>query len=186
MSSLLGIITHYYYSLLRHYYVIITYQYVIITSLLRHYSSLLQVLLLPTITSLSRHYYVINTNSLLPIITSLLRHYYVIITSLLRHYYKWRKCVIMSSLLLINTFAVSIKISLLPIITIITYYYVFETEQLADAWLRIWLGLPRRRHAAARAPARRRPVPLAKSLFRVSHRHRRCFAGTVTVQAAAG
>ena len=39
----------------------------------------------------------------------------------------------MSSLLPIITFAVSIKIPSLPIITIFTYYYVFETEQLADA-----------------------------------------------------
>ena len=39
----------------------------------------------------------------------------------------------MSSLVPINTYAVSIKIPLFSIITIITYYYVFETEQLADA-----------------------------------------------------
>ena len=64
--------------------------------------------------------------------TSLLRHYYVIIKSLLRHHYKWRKCIIMSSLLPCNTYAVSIKILSVPIIIIITYYYVFETEQLAD------------------------------------------------------
>ena len=38
----------------------------------------------------------------------------------------------MHSLLRIITFAVSIIMSLLPIITIIAYYYVFETGQLAD------------------------------------------------------
>jgi hypothetical protein len=39
----------------------------------------------------------------------------------------------MSPLLRIITFAVSIIMSLLPIITIIAYYYyVFETGQLAD------------------------------------------------------
>ena len=40
----------------------------------------------------------------------------------------------MKSLLRIITFSVSIIMSLLPIITIITYYYVFETEQLADGY----------------------------------------------------
>ena len=38
----------------------------------------------------------------------------------------------MSPLLRIITFCVSIIMSLLRIITIITYYYVFETGQLAD------------------------------------------------------
>ena len=96
------------------------------------------------IMSLLRHYYkwrncvtissllLIITISLLPIITSLLHHYYVIITSLLRHYYKWRNCVIISLLFHIITLAVSIIVPLLPIITIITYYYMFETGQLAD------------------------------------------------------
>jgi hypothetical protein len=41
----------------------------------------------------------------------------------------------MSPLLRIITFAVSIIMSLLPIITIIVYYYVFETGQLADGLL---------------------------------------------------
>ena len=34
--------------------------------------------------------------------------------------------------ILLNTHAVSTKFLLLPIIAIITYYYVFETKQLAD------------------------------------------------------
>ena len=38
----------------------------------------------------------------------------------------------MSPLLRIITFCVSIIMSLLRVITIITYYYVFETGQLAD------------------------------------------------------
>ena len=38
----------------------------------------------------------------------------------------------MSLLLPIITLAVSIKMPLFPIITIITYYYVFEMGQLAD------------------------------------------------------
>ena len=42
------------------------------------------------------------------------------------------KCVIMSLLLPIITLAVSTIVPLLPIITIITYYYVFEAGHLAD------------------------------------------------------
>ena len=38
----------------------------------------------------------------------------------------------MTSLLPIMTLGVSFLIPLLPIITIITYYYVFESEQLAN------------------------------------------------------
>ena len=38
----------------------------------------------------------------------------------------------MGSLLPIITLGISVIISLLPIITIITHYYVFVTEQLAD------------------------------------------------------
>ena len=63
---------------------------------------------------------------------SLLRHYYAIITPLLRHYYIGQNCVIMGPLLRIITLCISIIMSLLRIITIITYYYVFETGQLAD------------------------------------------------------
>ena len=73
------------------------------------------------------HYYVVITSLLPRHVYILLRRYYVTITSLLRHYYKARNYVIMSSLLSIITFAVSIKIPLLPAITIIAYYYVFET-----------------------------------------------------------
>ena len=65
----------------------------------------------------------------------LLHHFYIIFTSSLRHYYKWQNCVIMSLLLPIITLAVSITIPSLPI-TIIAYYYVFETGQLADVrWI---------------------------------------------------
>ena len=153
-TSLLHIITFIITSLLRHYYVIgmpllcvitnpchyyvllqFLHYYVIITSLLHIITNPL----LPVITSLLRHYYVIITSlshslhiitkALLPVITSLLRHYYVVITSLLH----MAKCVIMSPLLSIITWCISIIMSLLGIITIITYYYVFETEQLADA-----------------------------------------------------
>ena len=63
---------------------------------------------------------------------SLLRHYYGIITSLLRHYYIGQNCVIMDPLLRIITLCISIIMTLLRIITIVTYYYVFETGQLAD------------------------------------------------------
>ena len=69
------------------------------------------------------HYYVI--------ITSLLHHYYVIITSLL---HKAKLCY-NESIITCSTLCVSIIMSLLRIITIITYYYVFETGQLADAYL---------------------------------------------------
>ena len=114
------IITLYYHfiisSILRHYYVNITYYYILITSFLRHYYVI--------ITSLLQNYYY-----LLFVIITLL---YVIITSLSRHYYKLRNCVLMSSLLPIITWAISIKVPLIPIITIITYHYVFEIEQLAD------------------------------------------------------
>ena len=103
---------------------------VIFTSFLRHFYVINTHSSLHIITSLLRQYYVINTSllliirkSLLPIITSLI----LIITSLLRHCYKWRYCVIMSLLLPIITLAVSIKIPLLHIIAIITYYYLFET-----------------------------------------------------------
>ena len=40
----------------------------------------------------------------------------------------------------IITLVVSFVIPLLPIITIITYYYVFETEQLADGTLAFTLS----------------------------------------------
>ena len=107
----------------------------VITSLLHIISNPL----LPVITSLLRHYYVIITSLLhiitnprLSIITSLLRHDYVIIRPLLRHYYIGQNCVIMGPLLRIITLCISIIMSLLRIITIITYYYVFETGQLAD------------------------------------------------------
>ena len=39
--------------------------------------------------------------------------------------------------------SVSIKIALLPIITIITYYYIFETEQLADEPAQGWGPRPK-------------------------------------------
>ena len=155
ITSLLLIITHYYDLIIKYYNVIITsllrHYYIIITSLFRNYYSLLQFhyfLFLRhyyvTITSLLRRYYVIIIHyySLLQFhYYLLLRHYYVIITSLLRHYYKWRNFVIMSLLLPIFTLAVSIIMPLLPIITIITYYYVFETGKLADDDLRHYLGL---------------------------------------------
>ena len=48
-------------------------------------------------------------------------------------HYTWLNCVIMSPLLRIITLCVSIIMSLLRIITIISYYYVFETGQRADA-----------------------------------------------------
>ena len=127
--------------------------YVIITSLLRHYYIIITSLLHIKYFILLLHYYVIITSLLhhfyyiiFYIFTSWLRHDYVMIMSLLRHYYKWRNCVTISSLLLIITLAVSIKIPLLPIITIITYYYLFETEQLADVSA---ARLPSCRQAAA-------------------------------------
>jgi hypothetical protein len=48
----------------------------------------------------------------------------------------------MSPLLHIITFAVSSIMSLLPIITIIVYYYIFETGQLADASVKGLQGAP--------------------------------------------
>ena len=47
----------------------------------------------------------------------------------------------MSPLLHIITLCVSIIMSLLRIITIITYYYVFETGQLADEGLGSGIGI---------------------------------------------
>ena len=81
---------HHYYT---HYYILLQIHYVIVTSLLRHYYILLQI-----------HYYL------------LLRPYYVIITSLLH----MAKLCLMSPLLRIITLCVSIRMSLLRIITIIT------------------------------------------------------------------
>ena len=107
--SLLRIITYYYKTIITYYYIIITSLLQIITVTVFCYYVLLQ-----------DHYYIllyfsINTHitSLLHIITySLLYHYYVIITSL--------------------SLVVFILIPLLPIITINTHYYQFETGQLAD------------------------------------------------------
>ena len=70
-------------------------------------------------------------------------HYHVIITSLLRHHYKWRNCTITSSLLLVITLDVSIIILISPIITVITYYYVFELGQHADDAQKR-MGIPRK------------------------------------------
>ena len=92
---------------------IMDHPYNIATSLLRHYYIHYYVLL-------QNHYYV------------LLRHYYVIVTSIITYYNKWGNYVTMGSLLHIITFVVSIILSLLPIFTIITYYYIFVTGQLAD------------------------------------------------------
>ena len=89
--------------------------------------------------SLLHHDYIIITsllchpyNFIITYFTSFLRHFYVIIRSLLGHIYKWRNCVIMSSLLPIITLVVSIIILFSPIITIITYYYIFETGQVGQ------------------------------------------------------
>ena len=46
----------------------------------------------------------------------------------------------MSSLLLIVTLGVSIINPFSPFITIVTYYYVFESEQLADDHINSRLG----------------------------------------------
>ena len=69
----------------------------------------------------------------------------------------------MSSLLPINTYAVFIQILLLPIISIITYYYIFETKQLADA-IRLRSPLHLRGaeadgHQQARASKSQSPAP---------------------------
>ena len=80
---------------------------------------------------------VIITNLLLAIITSLLRDCYCIFTSLLLHDYKINKTkrqnsVIMSQLLHIFTLVVSIIIFYYLLLPIITYFYVFESDQVAD------------------------------------------------------
>ena len=62
------------------------------------------------------------------ILTSFLHHYYIIITPLLQMAESCNNDLIFP----IITLGVPIVIPLLPIICIITYYYVFDSEQLAD------------------------------------------------------
>ena len=122
-KSLLHIITYF---LLPYYYVLLHiiikpllhHYYIIITSFLRLLSSVITCyykviitycyifVLLPFITSLIR---IITYPLFLTITYSLLRHHYIIITSSLRHHYKWRNCVIMTSLLPVVTLVVSIN-----------------------------------------------------------------------------
>ena len=117
-----------------------------ITSLLRHYYVIITISLLPIITSLLHHYYVIITSFLRHyyklrhyynfiityyyiIITSLLHNYNVIITSLLQTA-KWCNDESFITYYYIVCFHYN---AIITIITIITYYYVFETGQLANA-----------------------------------------------------
>ena len=92
--------------MINHYHIIITYYYI---SVVNHYCKFI-----------ITYYYVI--------ITSLLHHYYVIITLLLQMA-KLCKNGFIISYFHIGCFYYH---SIITIITIITYYYVFESEQLAD------------------------------------------------------
>ena len=71
----------------------------------------------------------IITFSLLPIIMTSLLYIITSLLPLLLHYSQLQKQVIMGSLLHIHIFIIT---SLLPIITIITHYYMLPTGQLAD------------------------------------------------------